>query len=312
VTFLSPLGYLVGVEGVALLRGFREGTADRAFVETRLAEIRRLLDTPALAQGVAAAPGAMNVDELYRDWAPHYDEPGNALIDLEQPVVRRILDGLPAGTALDAACGTGRHAEYLRRLGHRVIGVDGSPEMLAQARRRLPDVELHDGDLNRLPLADGTVDVVLCALALSYVPDLRPVFAEFARVLRPGGHLVVSDLHVLAAYLGPTLAHRPGRGGDAATLVEHHRPLSDYLAAALPLGFQVRHCEEPRRQRVADPRDAPDTPATEMSWGLLYRCPEAAAAALGGSPAAVVWHFQLDEPAGDGPTSPGSRRGSPG
>ena len=45
MTYLSPLAYLLGVEGVALLRGIREGSADRAFVEARVAEIRALLDT---------------------------------------------------------------------------------------------------------------------------------------------------------------------------------------------------------------------------------------------------------------------------
>jgi hypothetical protein len=57
VTYLSPLGYLLGIEGAALLRGFREGSADRAFVEARVAEIRALLDTPALAhaEGVTAS-----------------------------------------------------------------------------------------------------------------------------------------------------------------------------------------------------------------------------------------------------------------
>jgi 2-polyprenyl-3-methyl-5-hydroxy-6-metoxy-1,4-benzoquinol methylase len=57
------------------------------------------------------------------------------MIDIEQPVVRRILDGLPVGTALDAACGTGRHTAYLHELGHRVIGIDASPEIDRQGTR---------------------------------------------------------------------------------------------------------------------------------------------------------------------------------
>ncbi|MDG9714745.1 hypothetical protein [Streptomyces sp. DH10] len=87
MTYLSPLGYLLGIEGAALLRGFREGSADRAFVETRIAEIRALLDTPALtqAEGVTATPGTISATEVYRSWAPHYDAPGNQMIDIEQP-----------------------------------------------------------------------------------------------------------------------------------------------------------------------------------------------------------------------------------
>ena len=53
---------------------------------------------------------------------------------MEEPVVRQILAAFPAGRALDAACGTGRHADFLARRGHQVIGVDSSPDMLTKAR----------------------------------------------------------------------------------------------------------------------------------------------------------------------------------
>ncbi len=285
---MSPLGYLLGIEGAALLRGLREGSADREFVEARVAEVRALLESPELAEGVEAGEGGIGVGEVYREWAGRYDSPGNQMVDVEQPVVRGILDGLRAGTALDAACGTGRHTAYLRESGHDVIGVDSSPEMLAHARARVPEGDFREGDLHGLPVADASVDTVVCALALTHVPELAPVLAEFARVLRPGGHLVISDAHQLAAYLRPT----PVRGG-AALLTEYHRPLSAYLAAALPLGFRVLRCEEPRRPRPAL-GPAPEVLAGHVSWGLLHRCPQAAAAVLDDSPVAVVWHFRLD------------------
>jgi SAM-dependent methyltransferase len=155
-----------------------------------------------------------------------------------------------------------------------VIGVDASPDMLAQARKRLPDVDFHEADLHRLPLADNAVDTVVCALALTHVPDLAAVLAEFARVLRPGGSLVISDAHLLVSYLRPTLARRPGPDGRPSLLTEYHRPLSAYLAAALPLGFQVRRCEEPRRPRSSlDPGTAPDPLPAHVSWDLLALVP---------------------------------------
>lgn len=297
VTYLSPLGYLLGLEGAALLRGIREGSGDQEFVEARVAEIRALLDTAVLAQaeGVTAMPGAISTAEVYASWAPHYDGP-NTMIDLEQPIVRRLLDGLPVGTALDAACGTGRYAAYLAELGHRVIGIDASPEMLTQARKRMPEGDFREAGLQRIPLPDNAVDIIVCALALTYVPDLAPVMAEFARVLRPGGHLVISDAHLLLSYLRPTLA-RTGPDGLLAILTEYHRPLSEYLAVALPLGFQVRHCEEPTgpSRSAALGASAPDPLPTHVSWELTHWCPEAAAAAHDDSPLVVIWHFQLED-----------------
>jgi hypothetical protein len=81
-----PLAYLVGLEGIALLRAFA-GEYDRDFTLARLAEVRALLDC-AEELGEGAAVGPISTEEGYRSWAELYDEPGNQLVDLEQPVVR--------------------------------------------------------------------------------------------------------------------------------------------------------------------------------------------------------------------------------
>lgn len=302
VTYLSPLAYLLGLEGVALLRGLKEGTGDRAFVEARIAEIRTLLAEPALAAspGVEAVPGGISTAEVYREWAPIYDEP-NSMIEFEEPLVHAIVDGLPIGTALDAACGTGRHAAHLKELGHRVVGVDASADMLAIAADKVPGAVFHRAELASMPLPDRSVDLAVCALALCHVPDLAPVFAEFARVLRPGGHLVISDPHVLLSYLCPTLPRTPGPDGRPTTFTEYHRQLSDYLAAALPVGFQVRHCAEPHiRTRKADtagvPTVVPGSAVPVLGWELLDWVPEAVTAVMD-VPSIVIWHFQLADTA---------------
>jgi ubiquinone/menaquinone biosynthesis C-methylase UbiE len=288
VIYQHPLAYLLGLEGVALLRAFNGGY-DRDFTEARLAEIRALLDSAEeLGDGVATR--ALTTAEGYNAWAGSYDEP-NDLVDMEQPVVRAILDGLPTGTALDAACGTGRHAAYLAALGHKVIGVDISPEMLAVAAVKVPGGEFREGDLHQLPVPDQHADIVVCALALTHVPDLAPVLAEFARVLRPGGHLVISDSRM--DY--PLVQALPG--GGYGYLPHYNRFTSEYLTAALPLGLQVRRCQElrsPRRDPSAAPaaeRVLPDHPSD--IWTLQAWCPAASRAAYSGNPLLIFWHFQL-------------------
>lgn len=297
-----PLAYLLGLEGVALLRAFA-GEHDEEFVTARLAEIRSLLDD-ADELGAGGAATELTPAEAYGWWAGGYDAPGNQLIDIEGPIVRSLLDGVPAGVALDAACGTGRHAEYLAGLGHEVIGVDSSPEMLAVARAKVPSGSFLDGTLQALPVPDDGVDLVVCALALAHVPDLRPVFAEFARVLRPGGSLVVSDPRGRLGDVGLPIVV-PGPGGGMGYLPNRSRLASEYLAAALPLGFEVRHCEEPMRPSpFVDPDGVPPgavgaapplTPSGRPPniWALHPLIPDAANAAYEGSPAAIVWRFQL-------------------
>jgi SAM-dependent methyltransferase len=179
-----------------------------------------------------------------------------------------------------------------------VIGVDSSSEMLAVAAVKIPGAEFREGDLHQLPLPDQHVDVVVCALALTHVPELAPVLTEFVRVLRPGGHLVISDSRGLLGYFGsPVVKALPG--GGFGYLPHRNWLTSDYLTAALPLGLQVRRCAEPRRPYpLIDPEEQPLTgavPAGEPPdiWELHSWSPAATNAAYRDNPAAIVWHFQL-------------------
>jgi SAM-dependent methyltransferase len=280
------VAYLLGVEGFALLRAFT-GEFDRAFVAERIAEVRAVLSDPtAVGEAVEVAP--LTTVEGYRPWAPTYDAPGNQMIDVEQPVVWEILGRLPVGDALDAACGTGRHTAFLASAGHRVVGVDSSPDMLAVARSRVPDVTFCGGELARLPFPDGRFDLVVCALALAHVESLEPVFAEFARVLRPGGRLVVSDPHVLTTYVPANPFPTAFPDGTYGALPTYRHLTADYLGAALPHGLAVRRCEEPLR-----PPHVPAPQGEPPPWprGLPYD--ETIGIALAGTPVVVVWEFEL-------------------
>jgi demethylmenaquinone methyltransferase / 2-methoxy-6-polyprenyl-1,4-benzoquinol methylase len=133
----------------------------------------------------------------------------------------------PGMRVLDVAVGTGlvaREALGITGDRHGVIGLDLSENMIAVARRTL-DIEFVQARAEAMPLADASVDFVSMGYALRHVPDLAAAFAEFARVLRPGGTILLLEIarpegriaHALAKfYLGqivPVLCRWLGRGG---------------------------------------------------------------------------------------------------
>ncbi|GAB3568098.1 class I SAM-dependent methyltransferase [Amycolatopsis endophytica] len=98
------------------------------------------------------------------------------------------------GQVADIGCGTGRVTTYLDSLGVPVFGIDLSPGMLAEARRRYPHLRFEVGAMADLALEDESLGGILAWYSIIHTPpELLPaVFAEFARVLVPGGHLMVA------------------------------------------------------------------------------------------------------------------------
>jgi ubiquinone/menaquinone biosynthesis C-methylase UbiE len=97
----------------------------------------------------------------------------------------------------DLGCGTGQLAATVAPVVSRVIAIDESPEMLEAARRRLGDtanVDLRAGSLEALPIEDGTLDAAVMMLVLHHLAEPVRALREAARVLRPGGRLLVVDM----------------------------------------------------------------------------------------------------------------------
>jgi len=143
------------------------------------------------------ADKARAVEDMFDRIAPRYDLL-NRMLTLRMDVgwrrvaVRSLR--LPAGSAvLDLACGTGDLCRALAAAGYNPIGADFSAGMLAAAR---VDAPLVRADGAALPVATSSVEGVTCGIALRNFVDLDAVFAECARVLRPGGRLAALDATV--------------------------------------------------------------------------------------------------------------------
>jgi SAM-dependent methyltransferase len=114
----------------------------------------------------------------------------------------------PDWTVLDVACGAGHVAQEVAPRVRQVAGIDLTPALLDLAADRLAaagigNVLLQQGDASDLPFVDGAFNLVVCRAAVHHFPDPAVQLAEMARVCRPGGRVVVSDM------LAPSAASRP-------------------------------------------------------------------------------------------------------
>ena len=293
--YQHPLAYLLGLEGVALLRAFA-GEHDRDFTAARMDEIRDLLNR-ADDFGTGTEIPVLATSRGYDHWAASYDGEPNGAFPLQDRVLLPILDTLQPGVTVDAACGTGRISRELIARGHRVLGFDLSLGMLARARDNVPEAEFAEGSLTALPVDDASAANVVCTLALAHLEDLGLFFAEAARVLEPGGHLVISDTrgHFIGSPLYPIIEEDVD--GNVGYLLTWRHSTGDYLRAALAHDFVLRACEEPTRPPLTvEPGEQPeplDLSRPPNVWALHPWAPDAANAARAGMTALIIWHFQL-------------------
>jgi demethylmenaquinone methyltransferase / 2-methoxy-6-polyprenyl-1,4-benzoquinol methylase len=142
---------------------------------------------PTLPQGEDKARA---IRRLFDTISPRYDLVNRVMtFGMDRGWRRRTVRelALPAGSlVLDLACGTGDLCRELAAAGHRVVGFDFSHGMLRVARTVAPLVE---ADILRLPARDGSADGATCGFALRNVVSLADLFAELARVVRPGGRI---------------------------------------------------------------------------------------------------------------------------
>jgi SAM-dependent methyltransferase len=230
----------IGLHGLALLRSGVKG--DALGVHRHRSAIAGLLRDSGDADSRRLPE--VSVQEGYAAWATSYDERRNPTIRAEEPVVRELLTGRPAGVAVDVGTGTGRHATWLAEQGHEVIGVDTSRAMLEVARSRAPQLRWIEADLRDLPLQDACADVVVCGLTLSHLPRLDGI-AELARLVRPGGRLVISNPHPLATEVLHARAWTTTADGIRVQVPEWAHGLGTYVERFIAAGLVPSALHEP-------------------------------------------------------------------
>jgi SAM-dependent methyltransferase len=196
-------------------------------------------------------------DRLAAVWSATTDDgPFNGL--LERPALRKLIPGgLDGAVVLDAGCGSGAQAQWLLDQGADVVGIDVSPRMIEEARRRCGEKgEFRVADLAEpLPLEPASLDGITCSLALHYIADWRVPLRSFAAALRPGGWAVISLDHPFGpplpgqrgGYFETELVSDSWRKADVEVSQQFwRRPLAATFAAFADAGFAVDRIAEPQ------------------------------------------------------------------
>jgi SAM-dependent methyltransferase len=181
---------------------------------------------------------------------------------LLDPVMLRLCGDVAGERMLDVGCGEGRFCRMLARRGARAVGLDPTAELLRVARERDVAGQAYvRAAAERVPFGDAAFDVVVSYITLVDIVGYAEAIREMARVLRPGGRLVVANLGFVTASAGwecdgdgKRLHHRVDRYAEewpqtyewvGIKIVNWHRPLAAYMRAYLECGLVLREFLEP-------------------------------------------------------------------
>lgn len=211
---------------------------------------------------------------------------------LDGPMLELCLSSVDAPCILDLGCGEGRFARKLASRGARVIGMDPVPQLLRHARAAAGahhiDYVLGVGEA--LPFRGEAFDVVLSYITIVDIPDFRAAIHEMARVVRPGGQVVVATMSPFASstsgwvkseageklyfpiddYLGEFAQELAWKG---IRIVNYHRPMSALMDAFLSCGLILRKFLEPRPVAGAPEQEAADYVRVPYATVLVWEKP---------------------------------------
>jgi ubiquinone/menaquinone biosynthesis C-methylase UbiE len=141
-----------------------------------------------------------NPENAYDLWSALYDaQPGNPVLDLDELLFSNLLNetDISGKTIVDMGCGTGRHwSKLYAQHPARLIGYDVSAGMLEKLKEKYPEAETYHLINELLPdTATAFCDVIVSTLALAHIPVIENAVQEWNRVLKPGGHIIITDYH---------------------------------------------------------------------------------------------------------------------
>ncbi len=202
----------------------------------------------------------------------------------ERPAILDLLPPLEGKHVLDAGCGPGFQTRWMVEQGAQVTAVDVSTKMIAIAQKRVGDgATFRQHDLSKPIhfLAEQSQDIVLSSLAVHYIFDLRRLFTEYARILKPNGRFLFSTGNPVLEkeyfkredYFATELVHDVWKVNEALMEVKYYaRPLSAITSALAEAGFWIENIIEPKptaeaKEKFPEPYDF----LSKNPWFIIFQ-----------------------------------------
>ncbi|MBU1916651.1 class I SAM-dependent methyltransferase [bacterium] len=184
----------------------------------------------------------ITIDDYYSQYADLYDNNDESSFFIFKEEIAKFSNALtPKSLILDAGCGPGKESAYFTEQGHKVIGLDISEGMLQLFREKIPNARTIQGDFNKIPLDDESVDAVFCSFALLHLNNKDGYLAltEFTRVLKKNG----------ALFLGTTIqegneeyyTHKTARKLNLPGIYFHHWDCDELLKTIKQLNYSIEN-----------------------------------------------------------------------
>ena len=199
----------------------------------------------------------MSVQKAYDNWSQQYDTNENKTRDLEALALRETLARIVFDSCLEIGCGTGKNTAWLLTKAKNITAVDLSAEMLAKAKQKINSEHVHFIQADILQdwnFIDTKYNLVSFSLVLEHIENLEQIFDKVSKVIAPGGHVYIGELHPFKQYTGTKARFTTDEGEQIVACFNHH--LSDFIQAAKNHDFDIVNINEyfDENNRTAIPR----------------------------------------------------------
>ena len=134
--------------------------------------------------------------EGYDRWAASYNTESNPIKNLSNELIGNLLPDVKNKSVLDAGCGTGYFCQWAHeRNAAAITGIDFSPAMIELAKKNCPSAIFQCVDISSEPLMKEEFDIVIFALVLGHIQNIKPALGNLTAALKPGGTFVITDFH---------------------------------------------------------------------------------------------------------------------